>query len=140
LEPLRVRRDVVIPGSELGASYARSGGPGGQNVNRLETKVVLRWCPRRSVALSATQLARVEARLAPRLTTGGEIVVHASRHRERSRNLEDARGRLAGLVREALAVQRARKPTRPTRGAVERRLSEKRQRAGKKRERRGADE
>jgi ribosome-associated protein len=134
---LRVNRTVVLPEDELAVEAARSGGPGGQNVNKVATKVVLRFRPGTSSALSDAQRARVLERLAHRLTKEGELVLHASGHRLRSRNLEEARERLAGLLAEALRVRPPRKATRPTRASKRRRLDTKRRRGEVKRGRRG---
>jgi|RhiMethySRZTD1v2_1073278.scaffolds.fasta_scaffold346079_2 ribosome-associated protein len=138
--PLRVNREVVIPESELHFEFARSGGPGGQRVNKVETKVVLRFSIPASRALEERHKERLQAALASRLTTAGEVLVQAERHRDRIRNLEDARARLAGLLAQALLVPKARRPSRPSRGSVARRLESKRKRSATKRERRGADE
>jgi ribosome-associated protein len=105
-------------------------------VNKASTRVTLRWSVRASTVLSDAQRARVEARLASRLTREGELVVHASDERSRARNRALARARLADLVRAALAVRRPRRPTAPTAGSRERRLAGKRQRSARKRERR----
>jgi len=99
---LPINARLAIPAAELSATFARSGGPGGQNVNKVESKVVLRWSPARSGVLSDAQRARLLERLASRLTGDGELVLHASSHRTRARNVEDARERLAELVRDAL--------------------------------------
>ncbi len=139
MEPLRVNSRLVIPPDELAVSFARSGGPGGQNVNKVATKVVLRFSVGASRALGETRRARLTRRLAARLSRAGELVIHASRHRERARNLEDARERLARMLREALTVAKARRPTRPTKASKERRMDAKRRRAQLKRERRGRD-
>lgn len=130
---------LVLPAAELQVEFARSGGPGGQHVNRTESKVVLRFDVRGSQALGEVRRARVLERLAPRLTKSGELVLHASRFRERPRNLEDARERLADLLREALKVAPPRRETRPTRASRERRLGAKKQQGEKKRQRRGGD-
>ena len=133
---LEVRSDVLIPGDELRETASRSGGPGGQHVNKSNTRVTLRWNAAHSRALGPVRRQRVLQRLARRLTSDGELIVHAARHRSRARNRELARERLAELVREALRVQRRRRKTRPTRASREGRLVAKRQRSTLKRTRR----
>jgi ribosome-associated protein len=128
-----VRRGLVIPGSELREQASRAGGPGGQHVNKANTRVTLRWNIACSAALSEAQRARIALRLATRLTRGGEIVIHAANERSRARNRALARERLAVLVRGALAVPRPRRATRPTAGSRERRLGAKQHRGELKR-------
>jgi ribosome-associated protein len=130
---LEVLSGVVIPGRELEEAASRSGGPGGQHVNKASTRVTLRWNAAESAALGPVRRARLLARLRSRLTTRGELIVHASRHRSRARNRELARERLAELVREALAVRRPRRATRPKAAARTRRLEAKRHRSALKR-------
>ena len=130
---LPIHRNLVIPASELVESASRAGGPGGQHVNKTSTRVTLRWNVRDSAALSAAQRARLLARLGPRIARSGDIVVHAGRSRSRAKNREAARERLAEMVREALRVRRKRVPTRPGKGARERRLQEKKHRGATKR-------
>ena len=139
MKHLAVNHRLVIPASELAIGFARSGGPGGQNVNKVESKVELRWQPAESEALAAlgeTQRDWVLSRLARRLTTAGELVVTSSKTRDQAKNREDARAKLAAIVREGMSRPRARKPTRPTRGSVERRVREKKRRGETKRVRR----
>ncbi len=97
MDPLRVNTRLVIPPEELTASFARSGGPGGQNVNKVASKVVLVFDVQASPCLGDVRRARLLDRLAPRLTRDGRLVIHASQYREQARNLEDARDRLAEL-------------------------------------------
>lgn len=136
MEPLRVNSHLVLPASELSVTAARSGGPGGQNVNKVASKVVLRFSVTRSRALGERRKSLIFSRLGHRLTTEGDLVVHASRYRDRVRNLEDARERLATLLAEVLTVGKRRVATRPTRGSQRRRLEEKRRRGDVKRSRR----
>jgi len=136
---LRVRPDLEIPDGELDEQFVRAGGPGGQNVNKVATKVVLRFSITKSACLSQSQRDRLLAALGARLNGEGELVIHASRHRDQSRNRSDARERLAELLREALQPRRRRRATRPTRGSKERRLAAKKQRSQTKRLRRGDD-
>lgn len=138
-EPLAVRPGLVIPADEIEVAFARAGGPGGQNVNKVESKVVLRFRPLASRVLNDEARALVELQLGGRLTDAGEILIHAARYRDRGRNLEDARERLAELLREALRPRKTRHATKPTRGARRRRLETKRRRSDVKRGRRGED-
>jgi ribosome-associated protein len=133
---LAVRPGLAIPADELRESASRSGGPGGQNVNKVNTRVTLRWCARESAALGEAQRRLLMQRLASRLTRAGDLVVHCGATRSRARNRELARERLAELVREALRPRRARIPTGPRAGARERKLDAKRRRGELKRARR----
>jgi ribosome-associated protein len=126
-----------IPESELELSFSRSSGPGGQNVNKTSSKATLRWDVLHSPSLPEDVRERFARAYASRLTREGELVLHAQRHRDQARNAADAVEKLAEMLRAVARPRRARKPTRPGRGAVERRLTEKRHRSRAKRERRG---
>lgn len=126
---------LVIPAAELRASTARSGGPGGQHVNKTETRVELRWNVRGSVVLGPGQRARLLGKLQSRLTQSGDLVVSASDHRSQHRNREEARSRLAAIVKRGLQRPKPRVATKPKRGAIERRISSKKQRGQKKKDR-----
>jgi ribosome-associated protein len=132
---LRIGPNLSIPGRELTVETSRAGGPGGQNVNKLETRVTLRFHVATSQALPPLQRAWLLERLGSRLSKGGELVIHASRHRTQARNLEDARERLAALIQAALVRPTKRRPTRPTRGSQEKRLRAKRRDSELKRSR-----
>ncbi len=136
MEPLRVHRDLVIPPDELRVDFALSGGPGGQNVNKTATRVTLRFSVTGSRVLDERTRARLNQKLAGRLTRAGDLVVRSTRHREQRRNIVDARARLAALLAAALAPDPPKRvATRPTRGSVRRRLDAKRRRSEAKRRR-----
>jgi ribosome-associated protein len=133
---LRPGRELWIPAEELRWRFSRSGGPGGQAVNTTDSRVELVFDLRATRALPPLLQARALARLAERLVDGALVVV-ASEHRSQWRNRQEARGRLRGLLEEALRPPPPpRRATRPGRGAVERRLEAKRRRAVIKSQRR----
>ena len=133
---LRVNPRVLIPARELVVRATKSGGPGGQHVNTSSTRVELTWNVRASPALTDADRLRLEHTLAGKLDRHGWIRVVASDTRSQAQNRVLAMERLAALLRKALVVRRPRKRTRPTRGAVEARLTEKKQHSARKRDRR----
>lgn len=136
MDDLRVHRGLVIPAGELHASASRSGGPGGQHVNKSNTRVTLRWNIETSEVLSDRQRARLHSRLDHRLTQDGELILHAGRARSRARNLERARERLVEVVSDGLATTRARIATKASAGARKRRIQQKKRRSAIKSQRR----
>jgi ribosome-associated protein len=127
-DELRVNGWLVIPGSELNERFSRSSGPGGQSVNTADSRVELSFDVVNSRALPDWARDRAVERLAGRLSDG-VLTIAASEQRGQLANRQAARGRLANLLRDAIAPpQRPRVPTRPGRGARERRLTEKRHR------------
>jgi ribosome-associated protein len=138
--PLRVTRSVVVPERELKWRFSRSSGPGGQSVNTTDSRVGLSLNVGTTTALGPVQRARAMERLADRLVDG-VLTVTASEHRSQLRNREAALERLAGILAEAVAPPAPRRrPTRATRGSVERRLADKKRRAKTKRLRRADDD
>jgi ribosome-associated protein len=136
---LRVSRSIVVPERELRWRFSRSSGPGGQSVNTADSRVELSLDVARTTALGPIQRSRAMGRLAGRLVNG-VLTITASEHRSQLRNREAALERLAATLRRAVAAPPPRRrPTRPTRAAVERRLADKKRRARTKRLRR-ADE
>ena len=135
-DDLRVNGWLVIPDSELHERFSRSSGPGGQSVNTADSRVELSFDVQRSAALPEWARARATERLAGRLA-GGVLTVAASEQRSQLANRQAARARLAALLRDAVAPpQRPRVPTKPSRGANERRLEAKHNRGAIKRARR----
>lgn len=135
MDDVRVTHALVIPAAELAESFVRSAGPGGQNVNKVASKVELRWNLVASRAVSERDRAWLMGRLESRLTTDGELVIRSSRTRDQVRNRADARLQLAEIVRAALRRPRRRVATRPSRGSVERRLAGKKRQGQRKRAR-----
>jgi ribosome-associated protein len=134
-EDLRVNNWLVIPAGELRERFSRSSGPGGQSVNTTDSRVELSFDILRSPSLPERERDRAMARLAGRLADG-VITVAAEGERSQLMNRDAARARLAALLRESVAPPPPRVPTKPTRGAKERRLEGKRRRAQIKRNRR----
>lgn len=124
-----------IPKHELTFRATRAGGPGGQHVNTSSTRVEVLWNVSQTVVLSDDEKSRLRRKLPTRIAANGVMRVVASQNRSQHLNRERAQARLAELVRDALAVQRKRKPTTPTRSSVERRLEEKKRHAKKKQQR-----
>jgi ribosome-associated protein len=129
----------VVPDSELEIRATRAGGPGGQHVNKVSTRIEVVWDVAASPSLPADLRNRLLTRLASRLDTRGRLRVVASDSRSQTRNRDAAAERLRSLVAEALRPRKARKPTRPTAASRERRLREKRRRSERKSTRRPTD-
>jgi ribosome-associated protein len=129
-ESIQVTRSVSIPRSEIDLRFSRSSGPGGQHAQTSDTRVEATFDVEASAALSDAQKRRVIAKAGPMLRAV------AQDERSQWRNRELATGRLVESLREALRVPRKRKPTKPSKGSVERRLETKRRRSNVKRLRR----
>jgi len=131
---IRVTARIAIEEEELQEDFLRASGPGGQNVNKLETAMQLRFAAMTSPNLPEAVKARLATLAGRRMTKEGVLVITAQRHRTRERNREDALDRLLALIREAAAPPPPpRKATKPTLGSKKRRLETKSHRAGIKR-------
>jgi ribosome-associated protein len=133
--PLQITEYLSLPEEDLAWTASRSSGPGGQNVNKVNSRVTLRFDLAGTAALSPEQKARIATRLASRLGRDGVLRVTAQRHRTQPANLEAARDRLAELLREALTEAAPRVDTRPTFASRRERIDDKTRRGRIKRER-----
>lgn len=135
MEPLRLDGDWLIPAQDLSVRFVRSSGPGGQNVNKVATKVELRLELRQTEALSVGQKARLAQRYPSQVTREGQLILTGDEHRSQVMNLEAARKRLREMILQVRRPPRVRRATKPSRAAKQRRLDEKRHRASVKTQR-----
>lgn len=126
-----------VPPRELTITFTRSSGAGGQNVNKVNTKAVLRWPVLASRAIPPDVRARFAERFATRITTDGELLLSSDRHRDQGRNVADCLAKLDAMLEAVATPPRPRRKTRPSRGSVERRLEQKRAQSDKKKLRGG---
>lgn len=134
---IHIMGGVAIPEDEITFSASRSGGPGGQNVNKVSSKVTLAFDLAASAALSAEQKRIISEKLAARINSDGIFQVVSQRTRSQEMNRTDVIDRFAELLRHALTPRKARIKTRTPKGAKEQRLQDKRQHSTKKRTRSG---
>ncbi len=127
---------LKIPLREFQFSFARSSGPGGQNVNKLNTKALLRWAVMKSASLPEPVRQRLLSKYRRRVTSEGDLLIASQRFRDAGRNVADCLEKLRTMLAEAAVPPKVRKPTRPTRASVRRRLDQKRRQSQKKRQRR----
>jgi ribosome-associated protein len=132
VDALWINDRVVIPVDELSWTAVRASGPGGQNVNKVSSKVELRFDIVRTRALAPGAKTRLYTLCRNKLDAEGRVRIVSQATRDQLKNLEDARAKLAALVLEALTPPKPRRPTKPTRGSKERRLKAKRHTSAKK--------
>ncbi len=137
---LEVNSRIRIPPSEFEWTYVRSSGPGGQNVNKVNSKAVLRWSVAHSPSLPADVRERFLARYRSRITVEGDFIVVSQRYRDQGRNVADVLEKLTALVAAVAVPAKKRRPTKPTRGSVRRRVETKQARSRTKKMRRTVDE
>jgi ribosome-associated protein len=134
-----VKNGIIIPGHEIEITASRSGGPGGQHVQKASTRITLRWNVKNTRALTDEQKEQVLQKLQARLTTDGDLIIHSSASRSQQQNKEMALARLAQEIRKALHVPKKRMATKLSREAKEARVYAKRQRGEIKKMRKKID-
>lgn len=133
---LKVSPRIQIPLTEFDFSFARSSGPGGQNVNKVSSKAILRWPVTASVHLPPDVRARFLARFSRKLTVERELVVSSQRYRDQGRNIADCLEKVREMLLAVAEAPRKRRPTKPSRSSQARRLEHKQAHSAKKRQRR----
>lgn len=138
--PLVVNDSIRVPAAELSLSFVRSSGPGGQNVNKVNSKAVLKWNVATTSSLSDGVKSRFFKRYGRRINQAGEVVLSSDRFRNQPRNVSDCYEKLRQLIQSVLTAPRKRIKTRPSKSSVERRLTSKRHRSERKQSRQYREE
>jgi ribosome-associated protein len=126
---LEITPTLKIPAAELRLSFARSSGPGGQNVNKVSSKAILHFDVQRSASLPPDVRERFLAQFPSRVTTAGEVVIHSEEFRDQPKNIEACYDKLRAMIQSVLRPPKKRRATRPTKGSKVRRLNEKKSRS-----------
>lgn len=137
---LEVDSRIRIPFEEFEFSFARSSGPGGQNVNKVSSKAILRWPAAASPSLPPDVRDRLVARYANRITGAGDLILSSQRFRDAGRNVTDCLEKLREMLQAVSRAPKRRRPTRPSRSSVRRRLETKKRQSQKKQGRGGVSD
>ena len=129
---MEITPNLHIPDEELAFTFARSGGPGGQNVNKVASKAILHWNLAANTTLPDDVRQRLRTQQAGRLTTDGVLVLHCQRFRDQPKNIDDCHAKLRDMVVQALHPPKQRRATRPTRASKRRRVEAKRKQSQRK--------
>jgi ribosome-associated protein len=131
-EDVAIKNGIIIPGNELEITTSRAGGPGGQHVNKTDTRITVRWNVQHTIALNDIQKERVLMNLQPRLTTDGDLIINNSASRSQQQNKKNALAVLVKLVRSALYVPKKRIETKISSASKKVRLESKKHHGSKK--------
>jgi ribosome-associated protein len=137
---LEINDRIRIPEEEFIWSYVRSSGPGGQNVNKVSSKAVLRWNVVASLSLPVDIKTRFQKQQGSRITSEGDLLIASQRYRDRERNRLDCLEKLSAMLQAAAVAPKPRRKTKPSAGSKERRLAEKKRRSDRKSSRRIQEE
>lgn len=132
MNTLEVSPSIKIPMHELSFSYARSSGPGGQNVNKVNSKAILHWNIADSKAVRQEVRERFLAKFGNRMDSEGHVVLSSDQYRDQQRNVQDCLDKLCEMLRSVAVPPKKRKATKPSRGATERRINVKKQTSERK--------
>jgi len=127
-DDLFIKNGIIIPGYEVEITASRAGGPGGQHVNKADTRITVRWNIKKTIALAEKQKAWILENLQARLTSDGDLIIHDGSSRSQQQNKKNALMRLVQVVRKALYIPKKRKPTRTPKAVKESRLRAKKRR------------
>ena len=122
---MKISESLHIPDHELDFTFARSGGPGGQNVNKVASKAVLRWNIAQNATIPEAVKERFRTSYGNRITGDGEVVIMSDEYRDQPRNMESCREKLATMLRAVARPPKVRRATKPTRASKERRSASK---------------
>ncbi len=134
---LRVSPTITIPDEELRFTFSRSAGPGGQNVNKVNSKATLHWNPSQSAVMPPGVLARFLATYASKITIAGDVVIVSQEYRDQPKNIQSCLEKLKQMIAAVVVPPKKRRATKPTKGSQVRRLAEKKSRSQVKQGRQG---